>query len=44
MTNIEYVNDSFGTEHVVITNEDGSTVSMPKSVWDELQAKQNEEK
>lgn len=35
MTNIEYINDSFGNEHVVITSSDGSTISMLKSVWDE---------
>ena len=28
--------------HIVIDNGDGSFTSMPKAVWDELQAKQTE--
>ena len=35
---IEFLEDSFGTEIALITNEDGSTTSMPKSVYDEQQA------
>lgn len=28
------------TEHIIITNEDGSKISMPKSVYDQLQTQQ----
>lgn len=35
---IEILTDKYGTEIVLITNEDGSTVSMSKSVYDEQQA------
>ena len=30
-------------EHIVITHDDGSLTSMPKSVWDELEAAKNAE-
>jgi len=30
--------DHLGVEHVIIENEDGSFISMPKSAWDELEA------
>lgn len=42
--NIEIITDSFGTEHVIIERAPGEFTSMPKSVYDELQAKQNEGK
>ncbi len=44
MTNIEIVEIETlnGTEtHVVIDRGNGEFTSMPKSVWDELQANQN---
>lgn len=36
--NIEIIEDSKGNEVVVITNEDGTTVSMTKAYYDELEA------
>jgi len=38
MTNIEIIKDHKEVEHVIITEEDGSFTSMPKSVYDELKA------
>jgi hypothetical protein len=37
------VDDGFGniTEHVIIDRGNDEFTSMPKSVWDELQANQN---
>ena len=35
MTNIEIIKDHNEVEHAVITEEDGSFTSMPKSVYDE---------
>ena len=32
------------TEHIIITNDDGSKISMLKATYDEMQAKQNEGK
>ncbi len=32
------VTDIEGIEHIVIDREDGSQLSMPKAVWDELEA------
>ena len=34
--------DNNGVEHVIIEREDGSVLSMPKSVYDEQQAAQVE--
>lgn len=43
MTNYTIVNvenlDGTSEQHVVIDNRDGSFISMPKSIWDEMQAK-----
>jgi len=41
MNNIQIVTDLDGTEHVIIDRGNGEFTSMPKSVWDELQANQN---
>ena len=42
MTNYTIVNvenlDGTSEQHVVIDNGDGSFTSMPKSVWDEIKA------
>ena len=38
---IENAIDGTLETHIIIDREDGSQVSMPKSVWDELQANQN---
>ena len=38
MTNVEIIEDYNGVEHAVITNSDGSFTSMPKTIWDELEA------
>jgi hypothetical protein len=38
--NMEIIKNQFGTEVVIITNEDGSTLSMLKSTYDEQQAQQ----
>jgi len=35
---IEIIEDSKGNEVVVITNDDGTTVSMTKDYYDELEA------
>ena len=35
---LELIEDSKGNEVVFITNEDGTTLSMLKSTWDELEA------
>lgn len=46
MTNIEIVEienlDGSKTEHIIIDRGNGEFTSMPKPVWDELQAKQSE--
>jgi predicted component of viral defense system (DUF524 family) len=34
---MEIIKDQFGTEIVIITNEDGSTLSMHKSIYDAQQ-------
>ncbi len=38
---MEIITDNCGTEHVIIDRGNGEFTSMPKSVWDELQANQN---
>lgn len=38
--NYEIVIDNKGIEHVIIDRGNGEYTSMPKEVWDELQAKQ----
>ena len=38
MTNLTYIIDSYGSEHVIIEHEDGSTTSMLKSIYDAQQA------
>lgn len=40
--NIEIVIDSNNIEHVIIDRGNGEFTSMPKSVYDEMIAKQNE--
>ena len=35
---MEIILDTLGNEIAYIVNEDGTTVSMPKTVWDELEA------
>jgi hypothetical protein len=44
MTNNNYIiiSDSSGNEHVIIDRGNGEFTSMPKSVWDELEANQQE--
>jgi hypothetical protein len=37
----ETIINSQGIEHVIIDRGNGEFTSMPKSVWDELQANQN---
>jgi len=41
MTNIEIIKDHNEVEHIIITEEDGSFTSMPKSVYDEMIAAQS---
>lgn len=36
--NYEIVTDEHGTEHVIIDRGNGEFTSMPKAVWDELEA------
>ena len=36
--NYETITDLHGTEHVIIDRGNGEFTSMPKSVWDELEA------
>lgn len=46
MNNLTFIKipnpDGTTTEHVIIDRGNGEFTSMPKSVYDELQAKQNE--
>lgn len=43
MENIKlFIDELDGSEHIILTREDGSKVAMSKSTWDELQAKQTE--
>ena len=35
---IQIIEDKYGNEVVFVTNEDGTTLSMAKAVWDEQQA------
>ena len=37
---IEYLEDTYGTPVVFITNEDGTTLSMSKAEYDRRQAEQ----
>ena len=39
--NIIEFTDEIGNENIIIENEDGSTISMLKSVYDEQQANQS---
>jgi hypothetical protein len=41
---IQNLKDSFGTDIVLIINEDGTTTSMLKSTYDEMIAQQEENK
>lgn len=42
MENIrQFIDELDGSEHVVLTREDGSSLSMLKSAYDELQAQTN---
>jgi hypothetical protein len=36
--NYEIITDEHGTEHVIIDRGNGEFTSMPKAVWDELEA------
>jgi hypothetical protein len=38
---IEYLEDTYGTPVVFITNEDGTTLSMSKAEYDRQQAEQS---
>jgi DNA/RNA endonuclease YhcR with UshA esterase domain len=38
MTNVEFLTDENGIEHVIIENNDGTFTSMHKSTYDELKA------
>jgi hypothetical protein len=38
---IEYLEDTYGTPVVFITNEDGTTLSMSKAEYDRRQAEQS---
>ena len=40
--NYTIIEDSFGTEHVVIENADGGFTTMQKSFWDELEAQREQ--
>ncbi len=43
MDNVTFIiSEVDGSEHVIIDRGNGEFTSMPKSVYDELQAKQNE--
>ena len=41
MDNIKTVTDTDGVEHIIIDRGNGEFTSMPKSVYDEQQANQN---
>ena len=36
--NYETITDLHGTEHVIIDRNNGEFTSMPKAIWDELEA------
>lgn len=36
--NYEIIQDDLGNEHIVIDRGNGEFTSMPKAVWDELEA------
>lgn len=45
MTNSNYeiiISEYDGSEHIIIDRGNGEFTSMPKAIWDELQAKQSE--
>lgn len=42
MENLTIIKDLNDVEHVIIDRGNGEFTSMPKSVYEELQAKQNE--
>ena len=40
--NYEFITDKDGVEHIIIDKGDGSFTSMPKAVWDELEAQREQ--
>ena len=42
MTDFEIITDVQGNEHVIIDRGNGEFTSMPKAVWDELEAKREQ--
>jgi hypothetical protein len=44
MNEIKIVTDLFGRDFVVISNDDGSFTSMPKSMYDEILTQQEANK
>ena len=38
MENFTIITDNKGTEHIIIDRGDGEFTSMPKAIWDELEA------
>lgn len=42
MENITYITDNFGVEHAIIDRGNGEFTSMPKSVYDEQLANEDQ--
>ncbi len=38
MSNYELITDYYGVEHIIIDRGNNEFTSMPKAVWDELEA------
>lgn len=41
MENVKIIKDYNGVEHAIITNDDESFISMPKSTYEAMQAEQS---
>ena len=42
MQNITFITDAEGVEHIIIDRGNDEFTSMPKSVWDELEAQREQ--
>ena len=40
--NYEIITDVYGEEHIIIERGNGEFTSMPKAVWDELEAQREQ--
>ena len=42
MDNVTFITDESGAEHAIIDRGNGEFTSMPKAVWDELEAQREQ--